>query len=48
MAQGKTPDCGPHCKIVTKKRAGGAVQTQRLVHCKKRNCTQCHGKPVRR
>ena len=43
---GKTPDCGPHCKIKTKRRAGGRVVTQTLVHCKRRSCEQCHNKPV--
>lgn len=39
----KTPDCGPHCKVVPGK-VYGPLRTIRIRHCKKRKCTQCHRK----
>lgn len=41
-----TPDCGPHCKRVTRTRFGGVVSTQDIKHCRKRRCTLCHKKPI--
>jgi hypothetical protein len=36
-----TKDCGPHCKVKT---GGQSGVTVRIVHCKRRKCTQCHRK----
>ena len=35
-------DCGPHCKVKSGVLSGITIK---LVHCKRKNCKQCHNKP---